>query len=276
MEDPSIQQSTSQDQYQRRPSKTREKRATQSIWFQQQQSDTVPSQDGRSNTPLDSETQNQYQTQAPEGVPSIRNWKVREDGGIAGLIYGSMNAQDGDYIETSKIATGEIKNGNVVHTASGSRYFLSSESADNVSMNILNAFKSLSSGENRFKGTITINNSRSNRGRERQSPEAVMEILENASPRSTFSLFDLFGAKANTGKQTDAPPPLPPLDISAPEGVPTLTGWKINNDGSLTGYVYGSSKIGDGNLVTTSPIANGERRQFQVVSTVTGSLYWLA
>lgn len=241
-----------------------EKRATQPLWFQSRQSSSKSSESDHSK--------------APEGVPSIRNWKVSEDGGVSGLIYGSMNAQDGDCIETSTIAKGELDNGNVVETSSGSRYFLSPESADNISTNILNAFKSLSGRDDRSgKGTITINNSPTSSGaRDRKTPEAAMNALEEATPRSTFSLFDLFGPKEDIQRPQDAPPPLPPLDVPAPKGVPTLTGWNVNEDGSLTGYVYGSTKLGDGNLVTTSPIAKGQRTQFQVVTTVSGSLYWLA
>lgn len=262
------QQPASQVQEQQTQTVSSDRRATQPFWLQNKQPVTNQSQEDVSEPSNNT-------VRAPEGVPSIRNWKVREDGGISGLIYGSMNAQDGDYIETSTIAKGEIDNGHVVQTSSGSRYFLSEESADNLSTNILNAFKSLSNGKSRTKGTITINSFRSNEERNRRSPESAMESLENASPRSTFSLFDLFVSKSE-GRQTDVPPPLPPLDVSAPDGVPTLTGWNINDDGSLTGYVYGSTKIGDGKLVTTSPIASGERKEFEVVTTVSGSLYWLA
>ena len=39
-------------------------------------------------------------------------------GGISGLLFGSPNAEDGDYIETSPILTGSIENGFVVTTSS--------------------------------------------------------------------------------------------------------------------------------------------------------------
>jgi hypothetical protein len=218
----------------------------------------------------------------PDGVPSIRNWKVLEDGGISGLIYGSVNAEDGDYIETSGIVYGTFENGNVVETSSGSRYFLSDETADNTAMNILNAFKNFSSG-NRRKGTITINkeNSINDQINRRRQKESVMEILERGPPRSTFSLFDLFGASAgdspsNPKDATPAsPPPPPPPDKAPPSGVPTLSGWKVNDDNTITGYVFGSPKIGDGNLITTSAIARGERKQYEIVATISGSLYFL-
>ena len=217
----------------------------------------------------------------PDGVPSIRNWKVREDGGISGLIYGSVNAEDGDYIETSVIVYGTFENGNVVETSSGSRYFLSDETADNTATNILNAFKNFSSG-NRRKGTITINkdNSINDQRKQRRQKESVLEILEKGPPRSTFSLFDLFGANADSpSNQKDStpplPPPPPPPEKAPPRGVPTLSGWKVNDDNTITGYVFGSPKIGDGNLITTSSIARGERKQYEIVATISGSLYFL-
>jgi hypothetical protein len=214
---------------------------------------------------------------APTGVPSIRNWKVRDDGGISGLIYDSSNADDGDYIETSTIAKGQLENGHVVETWSGSRYFLSAESADSMSTNIMNAFKSLS-GSNRQSGTITINNkSQTNKEQIRRNTESAMETLENSQSRMTFSLLDLFGANSEP-KERQIPPPPPPSPeiIGAPAGIPILSDWTVNGDGSITGYVFGSKKIGDGNLVTTSLIASGERQQFSTVATVSGSVYFLA
>ncbi|KAG7353275.1 hypothetical protein IV203_009324 [Nitzschia inconspicua] len=275
LEGPPEMQASSEASDRRSPSASRERRAGQPLWLQNQKSTSTEQNRIHTNV-FNAATQNTADAKAPEGVPTIRNWKIGEDGGISGLIYGSMNAQDGDYIQTSFIAKGEIDNGNVVETTSGSRYFLSAESADNISLNILNALKSLSNRENSSKGTITFNNLRSNATQQRNNPESAMEALKNASPRSTFSLFDLFGPKADAGTRTDGPSSLPTLDVSAPEGVPMLAGWNINDDGSITGYVYGSAKIGDGNLVTTSPIADGERRQFEVVTTVSGSTYWLA
>lgn len=221
-----------------------------------------------------SETHN-ARVRAPEGVPSIRNWKVRDDGGISGLIYGSLNAENGDYIETSTIAKGQLENGHIVETSSGSRYFLSADSADNITTNIMNAFKSLSDG-NRQTGTITMNPRQNNKEQNRRNAEPAMERLENSVPRTTFSLLDLFGSSSEPKEQERPQPPPPPQDVGAPDGVPVLTGWSVNDDGSITGYVYGSGKVGDGNLVTTSLVASGERQQFSVVATVSGSVYFLA
>mmetsp|Transcript_11554 Transcript_11554/g.27553 ORF Transcript_11554/g.27553 Transcript_11554/m.27553 type:complete len:495 (-) Transcript_11554:222-1706(-) len=66
----------------------------------------------------------------PEGVPIIKSWEQNSDGGIRGQIYRSSNFEDGDFVETSKIVRGIIENNSVVATKSGSRYFLSAESAN--------------------------------------------------------------------------------------------------------------------------------------------------
>lgn len=47
-------------------------------------------------------------------------------GGIDGKIFGSSNFPDGCRVETSPIVTGDIENGSVVTTDSGSKYFLNS------------------------------------------------------------------------------------------------------------------------------------------------------
>jgi len=193
------------------------------------------------------------------------------------LIYGSVNAEDGDYIETSTIANGAVENGNVVETTSGSRYFLSPEGADNTATNIFNAFQSFT-GATRRKGTITINKIQSDR---KENGETMMNKLEQSQPRSTFSLFDLFGTGSGSpSKQQQSTAevpsyPSPPPGKAPPEGIPILSSWEINDDGTITGFIFGSEKIGDGNKVTTSPIARGDREQYEMVTTVSGSIYYL-
>ena len=66
-------------------------------------------------------------SQAPRGVPTIVDWRQRRDGGITGRIYGSPNFGAGEKVETSQIVAGEVKNGNIVKTGSGSIYFLSDD-----------------------------------------------------------------------------------------------------------------------------------------------------
>ena len=212
--------------------------------------------------------------EAPDGVPTVRSWEVRNDGSIIGLIYGSPYADDGDYVETSPIVQGEIDNFSVVSTLSGSRYFLSGDPPED-SLDTLSNFQNEPMPNRR---TITL-----------------PKISLPKSPRRTFSLFDLFGDKdeptttssssnnnsnsrpTNYNMREDPPWPLPPpsLDKVPPEGTPSLTGCVFNNDGSITGYIFGSPKIGDGVLITTSPIVAGEREQFETVTTASGSLYFL-
>ena len=215
--------------------------------------------------------------QAPEGVPTVKRWEYAEGGGIIGLVYGSPYADDGDYVETSPIVDGAIENYSVVSTRSGSRYFLSGEAPEDSS---LLAFRDdariqskRSSEPKKKKGTIT---------------------LPKMAPRSTFSLFDLFDGndgssddEDTTQKQQpvsylrnddDVPPrPLPPPtpDKAPPVGTPALTGCVFNKNGTITGYIFGSPKIVDGTLVTTSPVRDGERKQFETVATVSGSIYYL-
>jgi hypothetical protein len=186
-------------------------------------------------------------------------------GGIAGLVFGSQYADDGDYIETSPLATdaSEIDSGYVVKTASGSRYFLSPDKGEKEANTIV-AFKDLAAA--RRGGTITI----TKETRQDRADEAIKK-LEKAKPRSTFSLMDLFGPK---DKKQPAPRP-PSNGKKAPSGVPTLSSWSTNDDGTITGVIYGSRHIDDGDLVTTSPIAKGIKKKFQTVTTVSGSLYFL-
>jgi hypothetical protein len=183
-------------------------------------------------------------------------------GGIAGLVFSSQYADDGDYIETSPIASdaSEIDSGYVVKTTSGSRYFLSPDKGEKEA-NTISAFKDLAAA--RRGGTITI----TKETRETRAEEAMTK-LEKAKPRSTFSLMDLFGPK-------DKKQPAPRPSNGAPSGVPTLSSWSSNDDGTITGVIYGSKYIDDGDLVTTSPIAKGTKKKFQTVTTVSGSLYFL-
>ena len=214
-----------------------------------------------------STTDDNTKSKAPDGVPTVKSWEVRKDGGILGLIYGSPNADDGDYIETSPIVKGVIDNCSVVSTQSGSRYFLSPSPPDDV-LDTLNAFRyELTSGFR--QGTITLTKGGDDK--------------KKSLSRSSFSLFNLFGDKNNKSETTSmnsssSPPPqplAPPTGKVPPIGTPTLTGCVFNDDGTITGYIFGSPTIGDGYLITTSPIVDGARKQFETVTTATGSLYFL-
>jgi hypothetical protein len=145
-------------------------------------------------------------------------------------------------------------------------------------LNIQSAFKSLSDAGRAF-GTFTIKKNTANQKQRKKVPESAIETLEKGPPRSTFSLFDLFGSTSESKRETASitwPPAPPPPGKAPPEGVPTLVRWETNEDGSITGVVFGSSKIGDGSAITTSPIVKGEQKQYEIVTTVTGSLYFLS
>ena len=249
-------------------------------------------------------------SQAPRGVPEIRSWTKRADGGVSGRIYGSTNFKDGDFVETSKISRGKIENGSTVSTASGSRYFLSAEPAVRQA-NILSAIKDMSSAKP--GSTITLT-----KQRKEFEAQKAQEAVKQAKPRATFSLFGLgFGAADDDLPPAPTPaarkpvartpvrkapavktPPkkapavkTPPKKApvvkkpatrapparKAPAGVPTLKRWKVNrSDGSVTGLIYGSPVFSDGDRVTTSAIAKGNIAANEVVTTGSGSRYFLS
>lgn len=202
----------------------------------------------------------------------MKSWEVRNNGGIIGLIYDSPYADDGDYVETSPIIEGAIDNFSVVSTLSGTRYFLSGDPPED-SLDTLENFKDERIPNRTRQGTITLS-----------PPPQQRQQQQQQSPRSTFSLFNLFdgggGETTNNNMRTylhGPPQPLPPPspDKVPPEGTPALTGCVFNNDGTITGYVFGSPNVGDGVLITTSPIVGGERKPFETVRTASGSLYFL-
>ena len=235
----------------------------------------------------------------PKGVPVIKSWKQRPDGGVSGRIYSSPNFADGDFVETSRISKGKLENGSVVATESGSRYFLSAETAVK-SGNFFSAIKDLAGAEP--GATITLT-----RERKERDAKAAKEAVAKSKPRSTFSLFGLGGGASSSNEANSVPSPVtqkkapakiapkkavakkkpaakkppPPKKSSpvsrakAPRGVPTLTKWKKNRDGSVTGIISGSSSFPDGERVTTSPLQN-EAMAGTVVKTGSGSQYWLS
>jgi hypothetical protein len=231
-------------------------------------------------------------------------------------LTGSPNFEEGDFVETTSISGGKIENGSTVTTATGSRYFLSAEKPTKVAPSIAKAYGS--------SPTITLTN-------QRKAIEAKGE--SEAPPKSTFSLFGLFGggddsaseqktpssptkpvAKPNPApvKKTPtltipktqlskpkafgaapakkAPPakkaaqakkPAParktaPAAKAPPKGVAALSGWRANADGSVIGSISGSPNFRDGERVTTSPIIKGRYAKGEVVTTGSGSRYFLS
>ena len=212
------------------------------------------------------------------------------EGGVTGRIYGSRNFVEGDFVETSPIVKGSLSDGSVVQTSSGSRYYLSPEPAVKQA-NIMAAIKDL--GSAKPGSTITLTKERKDR-----EAKVAMEAVKKSKPRPTFSLFDMGFGSADEGlpkKSTPAKAPIkkpavkqvavkkapvrkvPPAkpSVSAPRGVPTLTRWRRNGDGSITGLISGSNIFSDGDRVTTSPISRGKIEKSEVVTTGSGSRYFL-
>lgn len=105
---------------------------------------------------------------------------------------------------------------------------------------------------------------------QKKQEEVALGALAKVASKATISLFG-FGRtvddevevtkSANVGK--------------APRGVPTLKRWRRNLDGSVSGLVSGSRVFDDGERITTSPIAKGDISSGQIVTTGSGSRYYL-
>ena len=91
----------------------------------------------------------------------------------------------------------------------------------------------------------------------------AQEIIQQAKSGATISL-GLFGFAPKD--DVTAPKKL----STAPRGVPTVSNWRQNRDGSITGIISGSSSFSDGEKITTSPIAS-DAIGGTLVSTVSGS-----
>lgn len=99
------------------------------------------------------------------------------------------------------------------------------------------------------------------------------KVVSDASPRSTISLgFLNFGGNSDSSGNGGQPPK---PAAKAPPGVPTMSRWRQNRDGSITGVISGSKSYRPGESVTTSPI-NGKAADGTVVQTSSGSKYYLA
>merc|ERR1711966_329172 len=151
--------------------------------------------------------------------------------------------------------------------------------------------------------------------RKENEAQAAIKAIEKAESGATFSLFGLgFGAadekssppqssvKAapnKISKQKEkkvSKPVVPPKRVAfglfgaddgesspqpssakvTPKGVPTLNNWEPNRDGTITGIISGSDNFEEGERVTTSAIAKGKIMANQVVTTGSGSKYFLA
>eukprot|EP00977_Amphora_coffeiformis_P004059 scaffold806_cov142-Amphora_coffeaeformis.AAC.2 len=80
--------------------------------------------------------------------------------------------------------------------------------------------------------------------------------------------FSFFGGGGAPAKKAPAPK-------TAPAGVPTLSKWKQNPDGSITGRITGSKNFRPNTEITTSPVKRGAQAG-QTVKTSSGSQYFLS
>ena len=286
--------------------------------------------------------QNNKLKTAPKGVPTVVAWTIRSDGGIAGQVFGSANFKQGERFETSPIVKGEVDNGNVVETASGSRYFLSEMLVKQMKETMVKSGPvPKQTGNPPSRPTIQL----TQKVKEKDAKKA-MEALEKAKagmsislsslfgfddessssstspppPRTssskpstkkapvktppskpspvqsspTFSLSALFDSNSPASTSTDTPkktsPPSPPnkaappkkkvvssapAAVTPPKGVPTIERWKKGIDNSITGNIKGSSQFPEGEKITTSPIFKGKIASGEIVTTASGSRYFL-
>lgn len=110
--------------------------------------------------------------------------------------------------------------------------------------------------------------------------KSAVDSLSSAASGSTLSLFGLGGGGGKSDSASrpvaKAAPPARSAKKMAPTGVPTLTKWRKNRDGSVTGVIRGAKNFRDGERVTTSPIAAGSISAGEVVRTGSGSRYFLS
>lgn len=109
--------------------------------------------------------------------------------------------------------------------------------------------------------------------------QQAAQTVNKAKKSTTISLFN-FGGGSESTTPAPAPAPKPQQKKQAkkapPKGVPSLSGWKINGDGSVTGRISNSPNFREGQIVTTSPIAQGRIESGAVVKTGSGSQYYLS
>lgn len=106
--------------------------------------------------------------------------------------------------------------------------------------------------------------------RQAEEKRAAEVRLQRAKPGATISLgfFGMGGQQDDKGDDKSVQPA-----SLAPKGVPTMTKWKQNRDGSVTGLISGSSAFTNGESITTSPITTKEPSAGSVVTTDSGSRY---
>ena len=114
--------------------------------------------------------------------------------------------------------------------------------------------------------------------KQKQTEEQILSKLSQVTSRATIGLFGFGATQADDDDEPVTTTKSTPVKASskAPFGVPTLSKWRKNFDGSITGIISGSNSFGDGEKVTTSAIAKGSIADGEVVVTASGSKYFLS
>jgi len=104
-------------------------------------------------------------------------------------------------------------------------------------------------------------------------PATDPDVFRSISQSVSSATINLLGL----GKSDleELPAPGAKSTKKAPMGVPTLSRWRQNSDKTITGLVSGSRGFGEGQRITTSPIASGTISSGEVVKTGSGSRYFL-
>ncbi len=251
-------------------------------------------------------------TAPPRGVPVISKWKQARDGSITGVITGSAAFSDGDPVTTSPIK-GTAVGGAVVTTTSGSKYYLAGGNATfrapdeaKAAANARAEARERAAAEKAAAAKKRADD-KAARDREAQAAKTAAsaakadalarqkEATEKAkrdkqaeSKRATLTVapltrsptISLFGLGGKEPEPASVPAPprgqQKPAQPIAPKGVPTISGWKLNREGCISGRISGSSNFREGEQVTTSPIAQGRIESGSTVKTGSGSKYFLA
>jgi hypothetical protein len=93
--------------------------------------------------------------------------------------------------------------------------------------------------------------------------------VQEAKPGATIRLFNIF---AGGEEEKEGPPSSTATEV--PKGMPVISKWKQNPDGSISGIVSGSKAFKDGEAITTSPL-KGQAVAGSVAITRSGSKYYL-
>jgi len=169
-------------------------------------------------------------------------------------LLGSNGYTAGDTITTSLI-TSDTADGAVVQTTSGSKYYLAPK-------------RSVRPPPARKAPANTVPES----SLTKKAEDAVAKAKRGATISLGFFNFGFDDEESQT-------PPAAPKTMSkvapnivsqAPRGVPTLSKWRQNRDGSISAVISGSRAYQEGESITTSAITS-DAADGAVVQTTSGS-----